>query len=1362
MPLIKLRARLMIAVVAILLLWPAAEVLADGKSLYVLNTSDGGKVLAYDIQGDTLVFQAKSDINHGTVAVDLGLDEDSQSLFITYAGAGYVNVYDAQTLGYQTQITLTGASSLVGIAVEQDCHKVYTVEAGQHRLYVYSWDEAGLTLTNDITGANGYLTLKDPSGLDIGGLGTFGLSIDETAGKLYVGMGDRGIMVYDTDHLDQTHYVSGVTAITGTVATGDVADVALDVSRQYLYSTGSWFGVLYLLRNYDLGGAAETYAMLGSPTIGVAADNPSGLLYLTMSNIGDIDTQGRLGVYNSTLAQLNSYLVADTLAESNPTGVLVPNGSVGYNPLNLSIFAPDPVVQGTDFTYTYTYENPNPAPVTNVVLTATVPANCTYVSCSAGGVYSGTPGTVVWDIGTIAGNATTASRSMIVTSPPAIGTQIYALARIAAPDSGWTQASQSLTTETISPRAPIIADLAGGVTYTVGESPIEVDQGSDASVSDPDSSHFNGGDLYARYVTVSVDTDQITITTTVNISTTGSVVFYGGTAIGDIDGTYNGVNGRDLKIVFNSDFATGSAVGALIRALRFSNTTVPAESTPMSERILDISMSDPDGHRSGMNKVTVNVNTAAAPTATDATAVQETSFTANWTVPTPVPDSYRLDVATASDFSSYVTGYQDLNVGNVNSYVVSGVSPGVTYYYRVRAVAGATTSGNSNIIEVTTDKSISPTDIDLSNSSVAENEPVGTAVGTFSTTDPNPLATHTYYLVAGAGSDDNASFSIDGDTLKTAATFDYETRSSYSIRVQTDNLHGGTYEEAFPITVINVDDAGVNDPPVNTVPGTQSLDEDTPLVFSSGNANQISISDVDAGGNPVGVAISVVHGTLTLSDTAGLTFSSGDGTGDAVMAWTGTITDTNTALDGLSYQPLADYEGSDLFEITTDDGGYTGSGGAQTDTDTVNLNISGCNDAPVNTVPGPQSTGVHTPLVFSSVNGNQISISDVDAGINPVQVVMSATNGVVTLSDTTGLTFYTGDGVADATVAFTGTMTSINAALDGMAFTPSLHFSGPAALEIVTSDQGWSGSGGALSDTDTVDIAIAALSISKVDRADPWYIGWLLGYDIYITNTGTIPLSGVVVTDYIPSPWTYLVGEDYGSSHKVWEVGTLGIGEVRHLEFEVQSRNYTPPNTVITNTVEGIAVELSVAVVDTETTLLLAPRTTATPTETPTETPTATWTPTATPTETPTPTWTPTETPTPTATPTPTSTPVAGVGNVSGYVWRDLNGDRSRDPGEPAVRGARMELWSQGDAQWYVWAANGGEFVASTHTDHEGHYWFRNVPVGEYVVKMILPFDPVGSIESPVTMEEGQTAEVDFPLDGTIIVYGVFLPMICD
>jgi len=121
---------------------------------------------------------------------------------------------------------------------------------------------------------------------------------------------------------------------------------------------------------------------------------------------------------------------------------------------------------------------------------------------------------------------------------------------------------------------------------------------------------------------------------------------------------------------------------------------------------------------------------------------------------------------------------------------------------------------------------------------------------------------------------------------------------------------------------------------------------------------------------------------------------------------------------------------------------------------TFNIVVNSSNDAPVNTVPGTQSVIENSSLTFSAANGNAISIADVDAGTNAVQVQLTATNGVITLSGISGLSFTVGDGTADSTMTFTGTIANINAALNGMVFTPTPGYFGAASVAIATNDQG--------------------------------------------------------------------------------------------------------------------------------------------------------------------------------------------------------------------------------------------------------------------------------------------------------------------
>ena len=102
-----------------------------------------------------------------------------------------------------------------------------------------------------------------------------------------------------------------------------------------------------------------------------------------------------------------------------------------------------------------------------------------------------------------------------------------------------------------------------------------------------------------------------------------------------------------------------------------------------------------------------------------------------------------------------------------------------------------------------------PTDITLSSNQIAENQPIGSVVGTFSTTDPDVGDTFTYTLVTGTGSTDNAAFTITSNSLKSAAVFDFETKFTYSIRVRTTDAGSLFFEKVFTITVTNVNEAPV-------------------------------------------------------------------------------------------------------------------------------------------------------------------------------------------------------------------------------------------------------------------------------------------------------------------------------------------------------------------------------------------------------------------------------------------------------------------------------------------------------------------------------------------------------------------------
>ncbi len=94
-----------------------------------------------------------------------------------------------------------------------------------------------------------------------------------------------------------------------------------------------------------------------------------------------------------------------------------------------------------------------------------------------------------------------------------------------------------------------------------------------------------------------------------------------------------------------------------------------------------------------------------------------------------------------------------------------------------------------------------PRDILLSKSSVLEKQPVGTVIGTFTQTDTEGGA-YVTSLVTGPGADDNAFFTVSGNSLKTAVSFLYAQKEYYSIRVRVVDDGGLSFDKVLGIYIL--------------------------------------------------------------------------------------------------------------------------------------------------------------------------------------------------------------------------------------------------------------------------------------------------------------------------------------------------------------------------------------------------------------------------------------------------------------------------------------------------------------------------------------------------------------------------------
>lgn len=290
--------------------------------------------------------------------------------------------------------------------------------------------------------------------------------------------------------------------------------------------------------------------------------------------------------------------------------------------------------------------------------------------------------------------------------------------------------------------------------------------------------------------------------------------------------------------------------------------------------------------------------------------------------------------------------------------------------------------------------------------------------------------------------------------------------------------HSGstTDEQATRTFTLLVSD--VNDAPVNSLPTAQTVNEDSTLTFRNSNGNAISISDADAFSGVLTTTITVTNGTLTaggtLTERQALSSLTGNGSGTLILS--GTVAQINAVLQGLVYQPAQHFNGAVTLEITTNDNGNTGIGGAKQDVDALSITVSPVNDAPTVTAPASRTVQEDNALVFSTATSTAITVADLDAaeGTGLLTVTLGVTNGTLTLSGTTNLSFSTGTGTADSSMIFTGTAAAINTALNGLTYNPTADFNGSSTLSITVNDNGNHGAGGALSATRNVAITVSA------------------------------------------------------------------------------------------------------------------------------------------------------------------------------------------------------------------------------------------------------------------------------------------------
>ena len=239
-----------------------------------------------------------------------------------------------------------------------------------------------------------------------------------------------------------------------------------------------------------------------------------------------------------------------------------------------------------------------------------------------------------------------------------------------------------------------------------------------------------------------------------------------------------------------------------------------------------------------------------------------------------------------------------------------------------------------------------PTDISLSNTSVAENSE-GAVVASLTASDIDAGDTETFSIA----DDSSGVFEIVGDQLKLkdGISLDHEGQDSYEVTIEVSDSEGASYTET-----VTIDVADVNEGPTDISLSNASVDEnDAGAVVAS-----LTASDVDAGDTE----------TFSIADDSSGVFE--------------IVGDQLKLKDGISL----DHEGQDSYEVTIE---VTDSEGASY-TETVTIDVADVNEGPTDI----QLSGTSVDENSEGAVVASLTASDVDDGDTASFAITDDASGV--------------------------------------------------------------------------------------------------------------------------------------------------------------------------------------------------------------------------------------------------------------------------------------------------------------------------------------------------------------------------------
>ncbi len=527
----------------------------------------------------------------------------------------------------------------------------------------------------------------------------------------------------------------------------------------------------------------------------------------------------------------------------------------------------------------------------------------------------------------------------------------------------------------VTPNPPVLGNLDGdSFTFTEGDDATNLDVDGDVTLTDGDSTNFDGGNITIDFQSGQTTDDRLVLDTgTVTLSagqTAGSTVTVGGIVIGTIEAGSTGGESEDLVITFNSN-ATPALVQTLIGAIQYDNASDDAPTD--GNRVIRVTVTDSDTNpASDSADITVNVD----PVNDTATFDGDLTGTMNEDTDTLSGD---LDVTDPDTDEAHVGDDPFNGMSVVGTYGNLDIDESGAWTYdldednaAVQALADGDTLGDTLTIN-----SVDGTEQDIVITITGVNDAAtfdGDLTGTLNedtdfisgTANVDDVDTDEDVFTAGVinGTYGDLTIAVNGDW-----TYNLDEDSTTVQGLSAGDTLGDTLtvtsadgtEQDIVITI-----TGVNDAPVFGDDLTGTLNEDTDTVGGS-----LSIEDDDTDedhiGDPInGMSVEGTYGNLDI---------------DADGTWTYDLDEDDATVQGLS---AGDTLG-DTLTVTSGDG---------TEQD-ITITITGVND--VATIGGALSVSVDEDATYSI--GDTATVTDVDTDEDVFDAeVINGTYGNLTIA----------------------------------------------------------------------------------------------------------------------------------------------------------------------------------------------------------------------------------------------------------------------------------------------------------------------------------------------------------------------------